>query len=192
MTFSELTICVYIFAVNLKNMSKNSPVATALKKQAMIKALEANFGNIVISASKAGITPQTHYRWCKEDDAYYKAAESLKDIGLRNVKESLLDIAMQKIRKGDSSVLNKMLGIFLKEMPEEMKIMSRYNNVPFKPLIRIAPHPNDFYAKDPMTQLAVKQFMEDQEKDGKLGEIRKDLVQKYKEGTIGEGENKYK
>ncbi len=60
--------------------------------------------------------------------------------------------------------------------------------MPLRPLIKIAPHPDDFFAKDPMTQLAVKQYMADKEKQGRLGELRQDLVKKYKEGTIGMGE----
>jgi hypothetical protein len=70
-----------------------------------------------------------------------------------------------------------------------MKELNRYNRIPMRIKLKIAPHPNDFYSKDPMTQLAVKRYMEDKEKEGKLGELRQDLVQKYKEGTIGEGEN---
>jgi hypothetical protein len=170
-------------------MNKNSLIVTAKQKQRMIIALEANFGNVTKAAKIAGITPRTHQRWVKEDGDYEDEVGSIKDLGLKGMKDNLIDLAMKKAQQGNIAVLNKMLGIFLKDMPEEMKDLNQYNKIPFRVKVKVAPHPNDFFAKDPMTQLAVKRFMEDKEKEGKLSELRQDLVKKYKEGTIGEGES---
>ena len=169
-------------------MGKNSAAATAIQKKAMIDALEANFGNATKAAVAAHIKPRTHYRWLKEDEDYANEAENMKDLCYRKVKDNLLENALKKIDKGDSAVLNKMLGIFFKKMPEEMDRVRRFNDVPFRLKIKVAPHPQDIYAKDPMTQLAVKQYFAEKEKEGSLNEIREDLVEKYKNGTIGEGE----
>jgi hypothetical protein len=170
-------------------MEKHIANKTAKQKEVMIKLLETNYGNIRKAAKLAGISTRTHYRWCKEDNDYDDRTCSMKDICYRNIKGDLIESAMRKVEKGDSAVLNKMLGLFLKDLPFEMQKLSTYNNVPMRIKLKIAPHPNDFYSDDPMTQLAVKRYMQDKEKDGKLGELRQDLVQKYKDGTIGEGEN---
>jgi hypothetical protein len=169
-------------------MPKNSPAATAIQKKKMIDALVANFGNVHQAAKALKMDTRTHYRWLSEDSEYAQEAENIRDISYRKVKDNLLENALKKIEKGDSAVLNKMLGIYFKKLPEEMERVSHYNNVRTRVMLKIAPHPSDFYSKDPMTQLAVKRYMQDKEKDGKLGELRQDLVQKYKDGTIGEGE----
>jgi len=170
-------------------MGKNSSPATAIRKEAMIKALEANYGNVSVAAKAVNIYASTHYRWLTEDHEYAQKAENMRDICFRKAKDSLLETAFKKIEQGDSAVLNQLLRIYLKKLPEEMEKVSHYNNVRTKVLIKVAPHPNDFFSKDPMTQLVVKRYMQDKEKDGKLGELRQDLVKKYKDGTIGEGEN---
>jgi hypothetical protein len=172
-------------------MGKNSETATAIQKKKMLDALEANFGNISRAAKLVKMDTRTHYRWLREDPEYGELAENMRDLCYRRVKDNLLENALKKIEKGDSAVLNKMLGIYFKKLPEEMERASHFNNVPFRVKLKVAPHPNDFYSNDPMTKLAVKQFMADQEKNGELGQIRQDLVKKYKEGTIGEGENPY-
>jgi len=117
-------------------MSKNSPVETAIQKKEMIDALEANFGNVTIAAMVVGISPRTHYRWLKEDGDYADESENIRDISYRRIKEGLVQKAMMKIEKGNASVLNKMLGIFLKKLPEEMDRLSTKNNVRLVPKIR--------------------------------------------------------
>jgi predicted transcriptional regulator len=117
-------------------MTKNSPVETAVQKKEMIDALESNFGNVTIAARVVGITPRTHYRWLKEDDAYSTEAENIKDICYRKIKDGLIQKALMKIEKGSTRVLLKMLGIFLKKMPEEMERASRINNVRLVPKIK--------------------------------------------------------
>jgi predicted transcriptional regulator len=110
-------------------MGTNSTEATAMLKTQMIDALEANFGSVTVAARVVGISPRTHYRWLKEDNEYSGEAENIRDISYRKIKEGLVQKAWMKIEKGNTSVLNKMLGIFLKKLPEEMELASRHNNV---------------------------------------------------------------
>jgi hypothetical protein len=110
-------------------MGKNNAQATAAYKKEMINALEANFGNVTAAAKTVGITPRMHYLWLKSDDEYAYAAENMKDLCFRRVKDNLLENALKKIESGDSSVLNKMLGIYFKNLPEEMNNVSGLNNV---------------------------------------------------------------
>jgi|SRR6185312_6794750 len=111
-------------------MGTNSEAVTAIKKKEMINALENSFGNVTEAAKKVGITPRTHYTWLKEDDEYADAAENMKDISYRRVKDSLVEKALSKIENGDTTVLLKMLSIYLKKLPEEMERVARINNVP--------------------------------------------------------------
>jgi hypothetical protein len=68
--------------------------------------------------------------------------ESVKDICFRNAKDRLLSAAMKKIEKGETSVLNKMLGIFLKDLPDEMRLLRKHNDVPLRAHINYVPRPN--------------------------------------------------
>ena len=110
-------------------MSKNSPEETARQKANMLLALEASNGNIRGAAKLAKINPSTHYQWLKEDPEYAGKSENMKDICFRNSKEQLLDLAFKMAEKGNVQVLNRLLGIYLKNLPEEMKMASYYNNV---------------------------------------------------------------
>ena len=113
-------------------MSKNSPEETALLKQAMINSLEVNYGNIQKAAKVVGISPRTHFRWMKEDEQYDMQADISKDVGYRNLKDNLIEMALQKAENGNTSVLNQLIRTFLKYMPDEMKDLNRSNNVPFR------------------------------------------------------------
>jgi len=138
-------------------MNKNSPVQTSKQKEAMILALEANYGNVRKAAKMAKIVPSTHYRWLKEDEDYANCSENVRDISYRNVKENLIDAALRKVEKGDSSVLNKMLSIFFKYLPDEMRSISHFNNVPTRVRIKVASSPVH-YAMDEETQTAVRAY----------------------------------
>lgn len=111
-------------------MSKSSEDVTAIHKREMINALEVNLGNVTAATKEVGITPRTHYRWLKEDEEYADATENMKDICYRRLKEGLIDMALKKIEKGNTAVLMKMLGIYLKKLPDDMERVSRINNVP--------------------------------------------------------------
>lgn len=117
-------------------MSKSSEEDTAASKKGMINALEVHLGNVTAAAQALGITPRTHYRWLKEDGEYADAAEGMRDICYRRVKDRLIEKALKKIDKGDSAVLIKMLSIFLKKLPEEMDRLAMFNRVPLiRPVI---------------------------------------------------------
>jgi hypothetical protein len=109
-------------------MGKNSPMATEIKKQAMIDALEANFGNITEAANHAEISVRTHYKWLKEDSAYEREVVNIKDISFGKVKESLLEKALKLVDNGNTTVLNQLLRIYFKKLPEEMEITHRTND----------------------------------------------------------------
>lgn len=124
-------------------MSKNIQEVTEKQKLTMLSALEANFGNVKKAAKLINIAPSTHYRWLKEDWDYAEKAENIRDISFRNVKDSLLEEALKKVQKGDAAVLNKMMAIFFKNVPEEMARVSRYNNVPLRVGIKYIDKPED-------------------------------------------------
>jgi hypothetical protein len=110
-------------------MGTNSEAVTAILKKEMINALEANFGNVTAAAKVVKITPRTHYRWLKEDMEYAEEAENMKDISFRRIKDNLLEKALKMIDNGDSGVLGKMIAVYFKNIPQEMLVSSRYNNV---------------------------------------------------------------
>jgi hypothetical protein len=108
-------------------MGRNSQQATAIKKQAMIDALEANFGNITAAAKHAEIDVRTHYKWLKEDEAYEYEVVNIKDISFGKVKENLLEKALKLVDNGNTTVLNQLLRIYFRNLPEEMQTTSNMN-----------------------------------------------------------------
>ncbi len=124
-------------------MGTNSAVVVALQKKKMIDALEANFGSVTKAAKDVKITPRTHYRWLREDREYAEQTEDMRDIAFRKVKDTLFQKALTMIDKGDASVLNKMLTIYFKNVPEEMKIAARNHNVLPKVSIKWVSTPQD-------------------------------------------------
>ena len=117
-------------------MSKNSQELIVLQKQKMLDAIVANFGNVTKAAAMAGIHPSSHYRWLKEDPEYADVSENMKDISFRKIKDRLLEKALEKIDKGDSAILGRMMAIYLKNIPRDMDMVSRCNNVRLVPRIK--------------------------------------------------------
>jgi hypothetical protein len=115
---------------------KVSPDKITEKKMEMLAKLEYHYGNVRRAAKETGISAQTYYNWIKEDPAFGDQAELIRDIGYRNVKDNLLEMALGKAEKGDSAVLGKLLGIFCKNMPDELKMLNRHNRVPLRVGIR--------------------------------------------------------
>ena len=112
-------------------MARKLKEDTDKTKEAMLKALVANHGNVRAAASEASVSEQTHYRWCREDNNYNNAVGSLIDIRLRNAKEEVLTIAMQSIQKGNTAVLNKLLTIFYKDFTDnEERHYNNFNDYP--------------------------------------------------------------
>ena len=101
-------------------MGRNTRQVTEVKKQAMINTLEVKMGNVTKAAEEAGITVQTHYRWLKEDEAYEYEVINIKDISFGKVKESLLEKALKLVDNGNTAVLNQLLRIYFKKLPEEI------------------------------------------------------------------------
>jgi hypothetical protein len=124
-------------------MPRSSKVNTAKKKELMLYALEPYFGNVLKSARFCKIATSTHYRWLKEDREYADKSENLRDISYRNMRDFLLEEAVKQIRKGNTHVLNKMLSIYCKNMPDEMRSAARQNNVPIKVGVRFVNRPVD-------------------------------------------------
>jgi hypothetical protein len=114
-------------------MGTNSETATAMQKQDMLKALDAHYGNVRKAADTAKIAPSTHYRWRKEDSDYDGAVAYIKDISFGNIQDALVSTAIEKIKNGDTAVLNKMLGIYLKGLPETMNQLNKI----FHPKIKV-------------------------------------------------------
>jgi len=113
-------------------MSKNGPYEIVRQKEAMIDALETHYGSIKDAAKAVEISARTHFRWMKEDEDYERKANMSKDVGYRNLKDNIMEIALKKAEKGNVAVINQLIRTFLKYMPDEMKDLNRSNNVPFR------------------------------------------------------------
>jgi hypothetical protein len=99
-------------------MSNRAPHEILRQQDMMINALEINYGNVKLAAKVAGIAPSTHYRWRKEYENYERKTDTIKDVGYRDLKESVLDLALKKAEKGDSMVLNQLIRTLLKTREE--------------------------------------------------------------------------
>lgn len=53
-----------------------------LKKENLLKALEASLGVVSIACKKANVHRSSHYRWLNDDPDYKKAVESIDDLTL--------------------------------------------------------------------------------------------------------------
>ena len=122
---------------------KRTEEDTNTQKIVMLHAIEACFGNITKAAKIAKITPRTHYRWLKEDPAYANESENLRDLGFRARKDQIIEIAFELAQKGNISVVNRLLSIFCKNTPEEMKIASYQNNVKTRMVPKFISTPQD-------------------------------------------------
>ena len=117
-------------------MSKNAPYEIVRQKEAMIDALETHYGSIKNAAKAVGISPRTHFRWMKEDQDYERKADMSRDVGYRNLKDNIIELALKKAEKGNSAILSQLMRTFLKYTPDEMKNLNRCNNVPLTARIR--------------------------------------------------------
>ena len=109
-------------------MAKKLQDSTDKKKEAMIEAIEASFGNVTKAAQIAGINVRTHYRWLKEDEAYEDEVVNIKDISYGKVRETLMEKALKLIEDGNTAVLNQLLRIYFQKLPEEMETISTVND----------------------------------------------------------------
>ena len=102
-------------------MAKNTDDETDKLKESMINAIEMNCGNITAASKQAGVNVRTHYRWMKEDENYEMEVVNIKDISFGKVKENLLGKALKLVDDGNTAVLNQLLRIYFKKLPEEMQ-----------------------------------------------------------------------
>jgi len=86
-------------------MSGGSEQSTAIRKDAMIKALEATMGIVKQATDMVGIHRTTHYKWL-EDDPEYKTR-------VADITELLLDFletkAVKLVNDGDTAMTIFML-----------------------------------------------------------------------------------
>lgn len=79
--------------------AKDKQISTAMKKQAMIEALEMSLGIVTAAANQVGIHRTTHHLWMQQDEEYAERVRELKELAL-DFAESHLH---QKIRSGDTA-----------------------------------------------------------------------------------------
>lgn len=112
-------------------MSKSSDLTTSLKQEAMLKALQATCGAVKKAASIAQITPQTHYNWHKNDEAYRSKVDDIQYEAYEAFKELVMEGVLQKVKEGNTSVINRSFQTFFGKWAEQM---DRAN--PYRPRLR--------------------------------------------------------
>jgi hypothetical protein len=86
----------------LANHQKREPrVSTAIRKKAMIEAMQNSLGNITYSTRSIGVSRASHYGWMRTDENYKKQIEECKEIALDFVEAAL----MKLISKGKTSAI---------------------------------------------------------------------------------------
>lgn len=66
------------------------------KKDAMIESLENSLGIVSVACRKVGISRQTHYRWCQEDEKYDRAAKEIIEATIDFVESKLFENIQDK------------------------------------------------------------------------------------------------
>lgn len=66
------------------------------KKDAMIESLENSLGIVSVACRKVGISRQTHYRWCQEDESYDRAAKEIIEATIDFVESKLFENIQDK------------------------------------------------------------------------------------------------
>lgn len=68
----------------------------AIKKQAMLKALEKHLGNVTLAAREVGIMRKTHYDWMNADAEYKQTVEELSNVTLDFAEGKLMELVDEK------------------------------------------------------------------------------------------------
>jgi hypothetical protein len=147
---------------------ESSPAGTINRKERMLKALEAHHGIVTRAAKAAGITPQTHYNWYREDQDYQNQVEMLKYKCHEEFKDLVMDAVLKKIQEGNTSIIAMCYKSLFKKIHEFLEIKTPYKQN-LKAAIRlVSPPPRGInYSKDPFTQQALREY------DEKLAEQRR-------------------
>ena len=158
MTFCKTTFLCYLFAVKLRDMAKSDQLSTIHRQQRMLKALSAHYGIVTRAAKAAGITPQTHYNWYRGDEQYAEQVNLIKYECHENFKNLVMDAVIKKVNEGNTTIIAMCYKSLFKDLPERMERGSPFRARP-KVAIRVQSKPIE-YAKDPMTQEAVREYEE--------------------------------
>tara|TARA_R100000152_G_C6782027_1_gene218036 strand:+ start:1569 stop:1922 length:354 start_codon:yes stop_codon:yes gene_type:complete len=70
-----------------------------IKKESVIKALEASLGVVTIACKKLGLPRSTFYKWIKEDKDFEKKVKDIENIALDFAESQLHN----QIEKGNTS-----------------------------------------------------------------------------------------
>ncbi len=110
-------------------MSKSTFMQTFAKKEAMIKALQANYGRISKAADTAQITRQTHYNWYKEDEEYRRRVDNIKYEAFDAFGDLVFDVVIKKLNEGNTAVVNRCFQTMFGRWPEHMEMTNPYKAV---------------------------------------------------------------
>jgi hypothetical protein len=111
-------------------MSKSTPQLTFNKKEAMLKALQGNFGRVSKAAAAAQITKQTHYNWYKNDEEYRHSVDNIKFEGFEEFGDLVFSAVIDKLKEGNTAVVNKCFQTVFADWVGQMERGS-----PYKPRI---------------------------------------------------------
>lgn len=68
---------------------ENKLTKTAIKKRAMIKALEKSLGIVTSACQDVGIARETHYEWLRIDPEYKRLVDGIEDVAIDFAESSL-------------------------------------------------------------------------------------------------------
>jgi len=107
-------------------MSKSSQLTTSLKKEEMLKALQANYGAVRKASIIAQITTQTHYHWYKYDETYRDKVDTIKYETYEEYKELVIAAVLKKVEEGNAAVINRSFHILFAKWAEQMERANPY------------------------------------------------------------------
>jgi hypothetical protein len=107
-------------------MSKSSPQVTFNRKEAMLRALQANFGRVSKAAQAAEITKQTHYNWYKNDEEYRNSVDNIKYECYEEFGDLVFNAVLKKLEEGNTSVINKCFFTLFAKWAEQMAMDNPY------------------------------------------------------------------
>lgn len=129
MTFPETHILWCFFAfIFIEGMSKSNSANTAKQQTRMLKALEANHGNVSKAAKAAGISRKTHYNWYREDEGYAEEVNLLKHECQEEFKDLVREGIRKKVMEGNTTIL----ALCYKTLFSEKTMLRMEINNPYK------------------------------------------------------------
>lgn len=99
-------------------MSKNSEQTTDVRQQAMLKAL-TTYGTVRKAVRMVKISPQTHYNWYKNDEAYRDRVNVWKYEAYEDYREQVLEAVFKKLKEGNVPVMNRLFQTFFGKWAEQ-------------------------------------------------------------------------